>query len=297
MTRTLDLATFTVPTGWHVEERGTGDGRHDVMWTASATASCSITVYASRAASGNLAASFAAEWTRVALQTLAPVPTPGAPEGAIGDLRVAIGGAASNAQGQPMVGLLIVADAGSRVVPILLLTPSFATLDSYRVAFDPFLASVAVRRVDAPAPPEPRSKRPELTLTELAGEWGCNDGINTRYVDRQTGDYAGTDSLHFTEKWTISASGSITLDFFGIHNGRRIVDKSTGVVSLLADGILVIRMPNEQRFVVRGWEPAADMTVMTLNGPWYDYIPPEILANPQQGANLDQRWVRLSQRA
>ena len=45
MTRTLDLATFTVPTGWRVE-RGTGDGRHDVMWTASATASCSITVSA-----------------------------------------------------------------------------------------------------------------------------------------------------------------------------------------------------------------------------------------------------------
>ena len=62
---------------------------------------------------------------------------------------------------------------------------------------------------------------------------------------------------------------------------------------LLADGILVIRKPNEQRFVVRGWEPAADMTVMTLNGPWYDGIPPEILANPQQGANLNQRWVRL----
>jgi hypothetical protein len=133
MTRTLDLATFTVPTGWRVEERGTGDGRHAVMWTASATASCAITVYASRVASGNLAASFAAEWTRVALQTLAPGPTPGAAESAIGDLRVAIGGTASSAQGQPMVGLLIVADAGSRVVPIMLLTPSFATLDSYRV--------------------------------------------------------------------------------------------------------------------------------------------------------------------
>ena len=91
MTRTLDLATFTVPTGWRVEKRETGTP-HAVMWTASATASCAITVYASRVASGNLAASFAAEWTRVALQTLAPGPTPRAAESAIGDLRVAIGG-------------------------------------------------------------------------------------------------------------------------------------------------------------------------------------------------------------
>lgn len=294
--RTLDLATFAVPTGWQVEERGTGEGRHVVMWTANATASCAFAVYASRAASGNLAASFAAEWTRIALQTLAPGPTPAAAESAIGDLLVAIGGTASSVQGQPMVGLLVVADAGSRVVPIMVLTPSFATLDSYRGAFDPFLASVAVRRVDAPAPSEPRSQRPTLTLAELAGEWGRNDGINTRYVDRQTGDYAGTDSLHFTEKWTITASGSITLDFFGIHNGRRIVEKSTGAVTLIGDGLLVIHKPNEQRFVVRGWEPAPDMTVMTLNGPWYGDVPPEILANPQQGANLDQRWVRMARR-
>ena len=35
------------------------------------------------------------------------------------------------------------------------------------------------------------------------------------------------------------------------------------------------------------------MTVMTLNGPWYDSIPPAILSNPAQGANLDQRWVRM----
>ena len=33
MTRTLDLATFTVPTGWQVEERGTGVGRFDKLFT------------------------------------------------------------------------------------------------------------------------------------------------------------------------------------------------------------------------------------------------------------------------
>ena len=45
--------------------------------------------------------------------------------------------------------------------------------------------------------------------------------------------------------------------------------------------------------MLRGFEEALDMTVMTLNGPWYDSIPPEILSNPAQGATLDQRGVRM----
>lgn len=35
------------------------------------------------------------------------------------------------------------------------------------------------------------------------------------------------------------------------------------------------------------------MTIMTLNGPWYDApIPSNIFSNPERGANLDQNWVR-----
>jgi hypothetical protein len=162
---------------------------------------------------------------------------------------------------------------------------------------DAMLASLTVRRVDQSAPTTPgvapAAPRPTVALADLAGEWGRHDGINTRYVDRQTGSYAGTDSIHFTEKWVIAADGTISLDFFGIHNGRRIIEKSTGVVTLSA-GILGISISNPQRYVLRGWSEAPDMTVMTLNGPWYaDPIPPEILTNPAQGANLDQQWVRL----
>src|SRR6185369_483067 len=37
-----------------------------------------------------------------------------------------------------------------------------------------------------------------IVVADLAGEWGITEGINTTYVDRYTGVYAGTDSLHFT---------------------------------------------------------------------------------------------------
>ena len=284
--RTLDVATFTVPPGWHVETRGSGDGQHVVMSKAAAGSYCMAVVYASVAASNGLDASFASEWARVALQTLDPVATPRPAITQVGPLRVAAGAAASTAQGQPIIGLLLVVDAGARVVSILILSPSFGSLEPYRAEVDTVLGTLTIRGQSSPP-------LRLLSIADLAGAWGRNDGINTRMVDRSTGAYAGTDSIHFTEKWEIGAAGTIALDFYGIHNGRRIAEKSSGTVTLSSDGVLAIRMTNEQRYVLRGWEDAPDMTVMTLNGPWYDSIPPEILSNPAQGANLDQRWVRV----
>jgi hypothetical protein len=283
--RSLDLATFTVPPGWHVETRGNGDGQHLVVSKAEAGTYCMAVVYASTPAGTSLESSFVSEWARVALQTLDAVATPRPVVTQVGSLRVAVGAAASTAQGQPIVGLLMVVDAGPRVVPILILSPSFGSLEPYRAEVDAILGTLAVRSQHA-------SARHEPSIADLAGDWGRNDGINTRLVDRATGAYAGTDSIHFTEQWEIGADGTIALDFFGIHNGRRIAEQSRGTV-VLSSGILTLRVANEQRYVLRGWEEAPDMTIMTLNGPWYDAVPPDILANPSQGWNLDQRWVRL----
>ena len=74
--RTLDVATFTVPPGWHVETRGSADGQHIVVSKAAAGTYCMAVVYASTAAGNGLDASFASEWARVALQTLDAVATP-----------------------------------------------------------------------------------------------------------------------------------------------------------------------------------------------------------------------------
>ena len=283
--RTLDLATFTVPPGWHVETRGSGDGQHLVVSKAAAGSYCMAVVYASTPAGHSLEASFASEWARVALQTLDAVATPQPVVSQVGVLRVALGAAASTAQGRPIVGLLIVVDAGARVVPILILSPSFASLEPYRAEVDTILGTLAVHSQPSPARREP-------SIADLSGTWGRNDGINMRLVNRSTGAYAGTDSIHFTEHWEIGADATIALDFYGIHNGRRIAEKSRGTVTL-SSGVLVLHIANPQRYVLRGWEEAPDMTIMTLNGPWYDAVPADILANPSQGWNLDQRWVRL----
>ena len=67
-------------------------------------------------------------------------------------------------------------------------------------------------------------------------------------------------------------------------------------MTLSAAGILVIKTTKERRYVLRGWLEGPNMTVMELNGPWYEYIPADILTNPEQGTNLDKKWVRLGAR-
>ena len=294
--RTLDLVTYTAPRGWNVEEKDT----HVSLSRLTETTYCMVTIYPSTLASGSLGASFAAEWEAVALKTIAEVDAPAPTTRRVGNTSAAVGSAESTTGGQPTFATLVVLDAGQSVVSLLVLAPSAAAMKACDAEVQPLLSGLSVKRVGAPS--SPRSATPETPapapvaarptrIAELAGDWGLTDGINERYVDRYTGTYAGTYSLHFTEKWTITPQGGITFDFFGLQNGRRLSEKSTGAVTL-TDGILVIKLSNVQRYVLRGWYDGPGATVMVLNGPWYEQIPADILRDPEQGSNLDKKWLR-----
>lgn len=133
----------------------------------------------------------------------------------------------------------------------------------------------------------------QLTLADLAGQWGESDGINVRYVYRDSGNYAGSDSLHYKSKMTFSADGGYFNDFYAIQNGKMIKDKSAGTISV-SGRVLSIRHKNTAKYVIRGWLELPDMTVLEVCGPWYDddVIPQEIFTNPVQGANLNKKWFR-----
>lgn len=104
---------------------------------------------------------------------------------------------------------------------------------------------------------------------------------------------AGADSLHFTSKMTITANGGFSNDFFAIQNGRKIKEDTKGTVGI-AGRVFVIKQRGTQKFVIRGWLELPDMTIFVVCGPWYDDdpIPAEIFSNPDQGSNLDKKWVR-----
>lgn len=138
----------------------------------------------------------------------------------------------------------------------------------------------------------PPPTRP-LTIADIAGQWGENDGINIRYVNRYSGTYAGADSLHYRSKMTFTTAGAFYDDFYAIQNGKMIKEKSAGSVSIKG-AVLTINSSNPTRYVIRGWLELPDMTVLEVCGPWYsnDAIPAEIFTNPRQAANLNKKWVR-----
>jgi hypothetical protein len=297
--RAFDLVTYTVPQGYKVVEKREGGGRVEHT-KASATSYCIFSLYASTPGN-DLAASFAAEWEAVALRTIAAVEMPKPRTRKFGDTRVAVGSATSTAGGQPVWLRLLVIDAGARVQTLIVLTPNEGEFEVYRPEIETMLRGMIVKSV-APTEAAPQIENGrlvvppparQLTVADIVGEWGQNDGITTTYVDRHTGAYAGFDSLHFRNKWTITKRGEIHNDFFAIQNGKKITEKTAGTVTV-AGPVLSIRQNNLAKYVERGWLELPDVTIMVLCGPWYDdqVIPPEHFTNPAKGANLDQKWVR-----
>jgi hypothetical protein len=294
--RTLDRVTYTAPERWKVDESTPGQVS---ISRIAGDSYCLVAIFASMPASASLEASFAAAWQNVALRTVAPVAAPVPTQGNVGNARAALGGAASTAGGKPVAAILIVIDAGASVVPILILTPSTEAFDAYSSDVQAMLGGLVVSRADNKAPPPPPASgnpvvppptRP-ITMADLAGEWKHEDGIMTRYVDRNTGAYAGFDSIAFRETWTINAKGVVTSDFFAIKNGRKIIEKTAGTMRI-AGSILDVKIGSPAKFVVRGWLEGPEMTVLKICGPFYGEVPADVLAKPEQGSNLNQYWIR-----
>jgi hypothetical protein len=133
----------------------------------------------------------------------------------------------------------------------------------------------------------------QLTVADVAGQWGEAASFHQRYVNRYSGTYAGADSLTFKSKMTLTADGGFYNDFYAIQNGKLIKEKTGGSFAI-SGRVLVISDSNLRKFAIRGWLELPDMTVLEVNGPYFkdDVIPAAIFTDPVQGANLNQQWVR-----
>ena len=308
-TENLGAIKFTPPQGW------TRTAKENVVTFSEIDQKngkfCTITLYGATASTGNPQADFSREWQNLVVKAFGADPKPEtASEPDNGWVAIA-GGAPIDLQGTKAFAFLTVASGFGKTVSVLgLLNDNsyLSVLQSFMTGMDiDKTATVATPANTAPVataqvttaprtengrlviPPPAR----QLTVGDLAGQWGENDGINTRYVDRQTGAYAGFDSLHFTNKMTITAQGGFYNDFFAIQNGKKIKENTSGTIAI-SGRILMIKEGNLKKYVIRGWLELPDMTILEICGPWYgdDVIPAEIFSNPNQGANLNSRWVR-----
>ena len=302
-TEKLGAVNYTPPNGWTKTLKENAIVFSEV--NQSTGRFCFITLYGATPSAGNPQTDFAKEWNSLVVKPWSGEPNPKTEMTAEEGWTVIAGGGAVDFQGNRALALLNVFSGFGKTVSVL----AILNHDSYLAQITAFVSVITIEKTtaatpattDSPsAPPQiedgklvvPMPTR-QLTIADLVGEWGQNDGITTTYVDRYTGAYAGFESLHFTDRMTITSAGEYYSDFFALQNGRKIKEKSSGTVSINGR-VLLISQNNVRKYVVRGWLELPDITILEVCGPWYgdDVIPAEIFSNSEQGANLNKRWVR-----
>jgi len=266
---------------------------------------CIITLYGARTSSGVAKTDFAREWNTYVVENFGAAANPATETQVEDGWTVTAGGTAVDIQGAKAFAFLTVMTGYGKTVSVL----GVFNNESFLPPLTTFVSGLNIDKSVAVAPPASASPAQplrtengrliipmptrQLTVADLAGIWGETAGFSQTYVDRYSGAYAGTDSLHFRNTRKISANGAYTNDFFAIQNGKKIIDKTAGSVSINGR-VLSIKERNTARYVIRGWLELPDYTVLKVCGPWYDgdTIPEAIFSNPDQGGNLNQEWVR-----
>ena len=210
------------------------------------------------------------------------------------------------------VGVIALVVKGTAVVSLLTARPAeFDALGGMEVV-NSVLASLKVRGAPAsPAPTAPLQPAPgasgkldvppparPLTIADLAGEWSNDDSVVTNYVSYR-GDYAGYQSIAIRDKWVFDGRGGVTSDFSATTAGqggvRQVNENKTGVVTLTGGTILTLGWKGavQPTYLIRGWREMQGMTVLLLNGPWWNgQVPADVIADRGRGTNLDSYWVR-----
>jgi hypothetical protein len=266
-----------------------------------------ITLYGATPGTGNPDSDFAKEWNALVVKNMKAEANPKTDAQAGEGWTAVSGGSEADSEVGKALAFLTVISGFGKTVSILAVFNDPA----YAKQVDAFIGAIEVDKPAAPAsnttaanPPAvdsdgniviPEPTR-QLTIADLVGEWGDNPGrISTTYVNRSDGTYAGTDSLHFTSKWSIDASGRYTNDFFEVRNGKKLRDVTTGTITIVGR-LITIRHKGTAKYVVRGWLELPDITILKVAGPWFDdqEIPERVFTDFSEDSRfiLTAKWVR-----
>jgi len=271
---------------------------------------CIITVYGAKPGTGNPQNDFAQEWNSLVVQNMKAEANPQTTTSAENGWTAIGGGGAIEVPGHIGLAYLTVISGFGKTVSVLGVVVDQTCL----AQMDAFIGGIEMDKASAPPanktaitttaptldqwgnlfiPPPTR----QLTIADLVGNWGDNPGrISTQYVFRDSGAHAGTDSLHFTSKWTIDGDGGYVNDFFEVRNGKKLRDITTGTITIAGRVISIMRQKSTAKYVVRGWLELSDITVLKVAGPWYDNqeIPERTFTDPPDSYMLTSKWVRVN---
>jgi hypothetical protein len=305
-TEKLGIVKYTPPPGWTKTQKQANVIAFSTL-NQTTGAFCIITLYGAAPGTGNPQSDFTKEWNSLVVQNMKAEANPTTTTESADGWTAIGGGGAVDVQGKNGIAFLTVISGFGKAVSIL----GVLTDQACVTQLNAFITGVEMDKTVAPAnnaaaanPPTldsdgnlviPQPTR-QLTIADLVGEWGDNPGrIATTYVDRSDGSYVGTDSLHFTSKWTIDSNGRYTNDFFEVRNGKKLSDVTTGTITIVGR-LISIKHKGTAKYVVRGWLELPNMTILKVAGPWYDdqEIPERIFTDFSEDSRfiLTAKWVR-----
>lgn len=307
-TEKLGIVKYTPPPGWNKTQLQPNVIQFSTL-NQTTGAFCIITLYGATPSTGSPQTDFAREWADHVVKTLDKAEANPSIETTVSDgwTVLAAGSAVETQVGKGAAFLTVISGSGKEVSILAVFSDAgfVKQIDAFIKGIDLDKATVPVGRATPTSAPAldsdgnlviPQPTR-QLTIADLVGEWGDNPGrIATTYVDRSDGSYVGTDSLHFTSKWTIDASGRYTNDFFEVRNGKKLSDVTTGSITIVGRLISIKHGRSTAKYVVRGWLELSNMTILKVAGPWYDEqeIPERIFTDfsPDSRFILTAKWVR-----
>jgi len=243
-TEKLGIVKYTPPPGWNRTQKQENVIAFSTQNQATG-AFCIITLNGATPGTGSPTGDFAKEWNTLVVQNMKAEANPATEsEAADGWTAIGGGGAVEFGGGRAIAFLTVISGFGKSVSVLGVLSDQacVAQMQAFisGIEMDKTVATATNTTPSTPLTldsdgnlviPEPTR---QLTIADLVGNWGDNPGrIATTYVNRSDGSYAGTDSLHFTSKWTIDGNGNYTNDFFEVRNGKKLSDVTTGNITAM----------------------------------------------------------------
>lgn len=303
----LGIVSYAAPKGWAKTPKENVVGFSEINQKTGGF--CIITLYGATDGTGNPASDFTREWKRLVISNLKVEANPKTETQTEDGWMTTMGASAAEIDGGGKALAFLTVFTRDRVAVSVL---GVFNEQSYLAKLETFIGSMEMDKTITPANNTTASNTTsndqptydsngklivplptrQLTVADFEGEWGEDASrVTTNYVYRSSGAYAGSDNLSFRSKMTITKNGGYINDFFAIQNGKKIIDKTNGTISVNGF-VFSIKQADTQKFVIRGWLELSDMTIMIICGPLYDKDIARHIENPLQGANLNNIWVR-----
>ncbi len=301
----LGIVQYTPPAGWTKTSKPNVVGFSKLNQATGKY--CILTVYGATAGTGNARQDFRREWKNLVIKNMKADANPKTQTEKDGAWTAIAGGSQVELETGKAVGVLTVLSGYNRTISVLAVFND----QVFTKPVSTFIDSIKLDKIVAPpkpVAPQPVMKNgryviPNLTrtlsLADLVGVWNENpDRVSTTYVDRSSGAYVGTDSLHYTSEMRVAKNGVYTNNYFAIRNGAKESDTTKGMLSISGHVVSLKRRVNAQRttttrMVVIGWLELPHMTLMKVSSNFFEgnVIPQKLLVNPDP-SDYSGIWVR-----